>query len=129
MRKRAKERSTAKAGRSGGGASSRAPGKAAPAATPRKCEALVTVVNKRGLHARAAAKFVKLAGDYAAEIRVTAAKGGLAGSAVVSGRSIMGLMMLAAGPGCTLHIEAEGSDAADALDALTKLIERGFEED
>lgn len=94
-----------------------------------KWEATVTVVNKRGLHARAAAKFVKLAGDFLAEIRVTAAKGGLAGGAIVSGRSIMGLMMLAAGPGSELHIEAEGIDAAKALAALTRLVEGGFDED
>lgn len=94
-----------------------------------KSEATVTVVNKRGLHARAAAKFVKLAGDFAADVRVTATKGGLAGGAIVSGRSIMGLMMLAAGPGATLHIEAEGADAPSALAALTKLVEGGFDED
>lgn len=87
------------------------------------------MVNKRGLHARAAAKFVKLAGDFLADIRVTAAKGGLAGGAIVSGRSIMGLMMLAAGPGSELHIEAEGIDAAKALAALTRLVEGGFDED
>lgn len=92
-------------------------------------DADVTVVNKRGLHARAAAKFVKLAGQYESEVKVTTVKGGLAAGSVVSGRSIMGLMMLAAAPGCVLHIEAEGSDAAAALTALVSLIEDGFEEE
>ena len=116
------------------GAARRAPrpssagAKPSPAA-PGRHEADVTVVNKRGLHARAAAKFVKLAGDFEAEVRVTAAKGGLAGGAVVSGRSIMGLMMLAAGPGCVLHIEADGGDAPTALKALVALVEDGFEEE
>lgn len=91
-------------------------------------EAHVTVVNKRGLHARAAAKFVKLAGAFMADIQVTTAKGGLAGGAVVSGRSIMGLMMLAAAPGCVLHIAVVGSDGAAALSALVNLVEKGFDE-
>lgn len=94
----------------------------------RQHEANVTVVNKRGLHARAAAKFVKLAGEYQSDVKVTTVKGGLAAGSVVSGRSIMGLMMLAAAPGCILHIEAEGSDAAAALTALVSLVEEGFEE-
>lgn len=92
-------------------------------------EASVTVVNKRGLHARAAAKFVKLAGDFTAEIRVTVTQGGLAGDATVSGRSIMGLMMLAAGPGSTLRIETQGTDAPAALAALTRLVASGFGEE
>ena len=95
----------------------------------RQYDADVTVVNKRGLHARAAAKFVKLAGQYECEVKVTTVKGGLAAGSVVSGRSIMGLMMLAAAPGCVLHIEAEGSDAAAALTALVSLVEDGFEEE
>lgn len=91
-------------------------------------EAHVTVVNKRGLHARAAAKFVKLAGEFVADVHVTAVKGGLAGGAVVSGRSIMGLMMLAAAPGSVLHITTEGEDAVAALAALVRLVEGGFDE-
>lgn len=94
---------------------------------PGRHEALVTVVNKRGLHARAAAKFVKLAGEFEAEIKVTAT-GGLAGAAIVSGRSIMGLMMLGAAPGSILHISAEGSDGASALVALRGLVDAGFDE-
>ena len=119
-----------RADNSGEGVPRRAPRKASPPATPSagKLEATVTVVNKRGLHARAAAKFVKLAGQFEADIKVTAVKGGLAGGAVVSGRSIMGLMMLAAGPGAELAITAEGTDAKAALVALTRLVEQGFDE-
>jgi len=86
-------------------------------------ERRVTILNKRGLHARAAAKFVKLAGQFGAELTVT--KDGVA----VSGRSIMGLMMLAAGPGTELSIRAEGPDADAALDALAGLLAAKFDED
>jgi len=86
-------------------------------------ERRVTILNKRGLHARAAARFVKLAGQFAAEL--TVAKDGVA----VSGRSIMGLMMLAAGPGTELSIRAEGADADAALDALAGLVAAKFDED
>lgn len=81
------------------------------------------IVNQRGLHARAAAKFVKLAGGFDAEIHV--AKGGNE----VSGVSIMGLMMLAAAPGCEIDIKASGSDAEDALVALAQLVADRFDED
>ncbi len=83
----------------------------------------VTIVNERGLHARAAARFVKCAAQFKAEIVV--AKDGTA----VSGRSIMGLMMLAAAPGCTLRISAEGPEAAAAVDALSRLVADKFDED
>ena len=86
-------------------------------------ERRVTILNKRGLHARAAARFVKLASQFAAEL--TVAKDGVA----VSGRSIMGLMMLAAGPGTELSIRAEGPDAGAALDALAGLVAAKFDED
>jgi len=86
-------------------------------------ERRVTILNKRGLHARAAARFVKLASQFAAEL--TVAKDGVA----VSGRSIMGLMMLAAGPGTELAIRAEGPDADAALDALAGLVAARFDED
>jgi phosphocarrier protein HPr len=79
--------------------------------------------NKRGLHARAAAKFVKLAGQFGAEIRVTK------GATTVSGLSIMGLMMLAAAPGCSVDIAAEGDDAQAAVDAIAALIAAKFDED
>jgi phosphocarrier protein len=74
------------------------------------------------LHARAAAKFVKLAFDFTAEI--TVAKG----ESAVSGRSIMGLMMLAAGPGTELELTATGADAERAVNALAALIANGFDE-
>ena len=86
-------------------------------------ERRVTILSKRGLHARAAARFVKLASQFAAEL--TVAKDGVA----VSGRSIMGLMMLAAGPGTELSIRAEGPDADAALDALAGLVAAKFDED
>ena len=82
----------------------------------------VTIVNRRGLHARAAAKFVKLAEQFSAEIEV--AKDGM----VVCGTSIMGLMMLAAATGSSLEIVARGREAQAALAALTALVESGFEE-
>jgi phosphocarrier protein HPr len=83
----------------------------------------VEIVNKRGLHARASAKFVKLASTFDAEIKV-----GRDGTQV-DARSIMGLMMLAAGPGCCIDIEAEGPQAAEAVDALAQLIAAKFDED
>jgi phosphocarrier protein len=83
----------------------------------------VEIVNKRGLHARASAKFVKLATEFDAEVRVSR------DGQTVDARSIMGLMMLAAGPGCCIEIEAEGPDADDALDALVDLVTRRFDED
>tara|TARA_R110002012_G_scaffold129438_2_gene281895 strand:+ start:1136 stop:1429 length:294 start_codon:yes stop_codon:yes gene_type:complete len=83
----------------------------------------LTIVNQRGLHARAAAKFVKLADTFVAAISVTK------GDTTVSGRSIMGLMMLAAAPGCTIHVAAEGQDAQDALDAIAQLVDDKFDED
>ncbi|QXM23688.1 HPr family phosphocarrier protein [Elioraea tepida] len=93
-----------------------------PNAPPPLVRELV-IRNQRGLHARAAAKFVKLAETFSACITVR--KNGMA----VSGRSIMGLMMLGAGQGCPVILEAEGWDAREALDALAGLIEAGFHED
>ena len=83
----------------------------------------LTIVNRRGLHARASARFVKCAEAYDAEIRVT--KDGQ----TVGGTSIMGLMTLAAAPGCKVELEAEGPDAAAALEALSTLVEEGFGEE
>lgn len=83
----------------------------------------VTIVNKRGLHARAAAKFVKLTESFDAEI--TVAKGGV----VVSGLSIMGLMMLAAAPGCSIGLTASGPEAAEAMAALEQLVADKFGEE
>ena len=83
---------------------------------------VVMICNKRGLHARAAARFVKLAWQFDAEILV--AKNG----AAVSGRSIMGLMMLAAGPGTAIELRASGPEAERAISALADLISGGFDE-
>jgi phosphocarrier protein len=83
----------------------------------------VEIVNKRGLHARASAKFVKMAAGFDAEVRVT--KDGQ----TVDARSIMGLMMLAAGQGSEIVIEAEGQDAPQAVDALAALVAARFDED
>jgi phosphocarrier protein len=83
----------------------------------------VEIVNKRGLHARASAKFVKLATDFDAEVRVTR------DGQTVDARSIMGLMMLAAGPGCCIDIEAEGPEATKAVDALVELVSARFDEE
>lgn len=82
-----------------------------------------TIVNSRGLHARAAAKFVKKAEEFAADITVTNR------GQEVSGRSIMGLMMLAASPGTTIGMSARGADARAALEALGQLIDDKFHED
>jgi phosphocarrier protein len=83
----------------------------------------VTIVNERGLHARAAAKFVKLADTFDAAVTVER------GDVSVGGGSIMGLMMFGAGPGSELMLSASGPDAEAALDALADLIARGFDED
>ena len=83
----------------------------------------ITVCNKKGLHARASAKFVRCAEEYDAAVTVT--KDGQS----VGGTSIMGLMMLAAGPGTTIRIEAKGRQAEAALNALRGLVECGFGED
>ena len=83
----------------------------------------MTIRNKKGLHARASAKFVKCAEAFDAVIRVTRE------GQTVGGSSIMGLMMLAAGPGSTILIEAEGPQAPEAIDALVALVEAGFGEE
>jgi phosphocarrier protein len=83
----------------------------------------VAISNRLGLHARAAARFVKLAAQFGADI-VVCNRG-----VEVSGRSIMGLMMLAASPGTTIEIRASGADAAEALRALVALVEGRFDEE
>lgn len=83
----------------------------------------VTVTNRLGFHARAAAKFVKIASAFKAEIEVVRS------DTAVSGKSILGLMMLAAGPGTELELRAHGPDAAAALAVLERLIGNGFDED
>ncbi len=82
----------------------------------------LTICNKRGLHARAAAKFVALAERYGASIDV------LKDGQSVSARSIMGLMMLGAGRGSSIELRGEGWDAKEAMDALAVLVEAGFHE-
>ncbi len=86
-------------------------------------EAAVQVVNRAGLHARPAAALVKLASPFRAEIQVE--KDGLQ----VNAKSIMGVLMLAAEQGSTLRFTAVGEDAEEALNALTDLVRRGFEEE
>lgn len=86
-------------------------------------EAQVQVVNQAGLHARPAALLVKLAGSFSSAIHVE--KDGLQ----VNGKSIMGVLMLAAERGSTLRFSAAGDDAEEALQALTALVNRGFEEE
>jgi phosphocarrier protein HPr len=87
-----------------------------------QCLAEVTIVNRKGLHARASAAFVKCVEKFDAEVTVTKDGQGVPGS------SIMGLMMLAAGTGSTILIETDGPDAEEALEALTTLVELGFHE-
>ena len=83
----------------------------------------VEIVNERGLHARASAKFVKLASAFDADVKVTREE------QTVDAQSIMGLMMLAAGPGSTIEITADGRQANDAVSALARLVTNRFEED
>ena len=83
----------------------------------------VEIINKKGLHARASAKFVQTAETFKADITVTR------GSETIGGTSIMGLMMLAAGPGTKLTVKASGPDAAAALDALCALVASRFGEE
>jgi len=87
------------------------------------CSRAAKILNQRGLHARAAAKFVKLANEFEAEIQVRR------GEMTASGRSIMGLMMLAAAPGCDIEVTAVGRDAETALAAIMALVGRKFDED
>jgi len=93
------------------------------AATATTARRTVEICNQRGLHARAAARFVKTAAQFDCEILVR--KNGTS----VSGRSIMGLMMLAAASGAFVEISATGRDAANAVDTLARLIECKFDED
>jgi len=96
-----------------------APADAAPAPVLSR---VVVIPNRRGLHARAAAKFVTLSERFGASVDV------LRDGQAVSSRSIMGLMMLGAGQGASIELRAEGWDAKEALDALAALVESGFDE-
>jgi len=93
-----------------------------PPSSPTLVTRTVTITNMRGLHARAAAKFVTMAERYGASVDV------LRDGQTVSARSIMGLMMLGAGKGSQLELQADGWDAKEAVDALASLVEAGFNE-
>jgi phosphocarrier protein HPr len=97
--------------------------KGSRAAPAQKIEKEVTIVNRLGLHARPAAMFVRIASRHRAEIWV--AKEG----EEVNGKSIMGLMMLAAGQGSKLRIRCDGADADKAMEELEELIKAGFNEE
>ncbi|HEX8586954.1 HPr family phosphocarrier protein [Pseudomonas sp.] len=83
----------------------------------------ITIINKLGLHARAAAKFVGVAGKYPCQIRV-----GRTPETMVDGKSIMAVMMLAAGKGTEIHLSTEGDEAEAALNGLQELINNKFDE-
>ncbi len=83
----------------------------------------VTIVNQLGLHARAAARFVQLAGRFRSKVRVTR------DGRQVDGKSIMGILLLAAAKGAVVTISADGIDEADALQSLAALVRTGFGED
>jgi len=98
--------------------------KAGASGTPKNLIfAEVVIPNRKGLHARASAQFVKCGEKFDANIRVTRE------GQTVGGTSIMGLLTLAAGQGKTILIEAEGKDAPRALEALIELVEAGFNEE
>ncbi len=84
---------------------------------------VLEIVNKKGLHARASAKFVQTVEKFDAEVTVTR------GSETVGGTSIMGLMMLSAATGTEITVEATGKQAADVMDAITELVTGGFGEE
>jgi phosphocarrier protein HPr len=97
-----------------------------PSAGDLSAEAVVRVLeicNKKGLHARASAKFVQTVEKFDADVRVTR------GHETVGGTSIMGLMMLAAGPGTSITVEASGPQAAEVVDALAALVACRFTEE
>ncbi len=85
------------------------------------CDAVIR--NQRGLHARAAAHFARLAGGFDAETSVTR------GGTTVSGVSVMGLLMLGASPGTTIHIATRGREAEEAINVLSELVAAKFQED
>jgi phosphocarrier protein HPr len=93
------------------------------AQTGRALAQQLTIVNRKGLHARASARFVRTAECFEAEIHVSR------DGQTVAGNSIMGLMMLGAGPGSTILVQATGKQAREALDAITVLVNNGFDED
>jgi phosphocarrier protein HPr len=96
---------------------------AGPSIPPGAVSRELPIINKRGLHARASAKFVQMVERFNAEVWVTR------GGETVGGTSIMGLMMLSAGPGTTIVVSAAGPDAQAAIDALTELVASKFNEE
>lgn len=96
--------------------------KSYPASGVYQCLAEVKIVNRKGLHARASMAFVKCVEEYDAEVTVTKEE------TSVNGTSIMSLLMLGAGLGSQITIETEGPDAEEVLEALTALVEQGFNE-
>ncbi len=85
------------------------------------CE--ITIINKLGLHARAAAKFVGVAGRFPCQVKI-----GRSPESLVDGKSIMAVMMLAAGKGTAVHLHTEGEQDAEAIKALCELINNFFDE-
>jgi phosphocarrier protein len=96
---------------------------AGPSVPPGAISRELPIINKRGLHARASAKFVQMVERFNAEIWVTR------GSETVGGTSIMGLMMLSAGPGTSIVVSAIGPEAEAAIDAITELVASKFNEE
>jgi len=95
----------------------------APAGSGRALAQQLTIINRKGLHARASARFVRTAECFEADVQVSR------DGTTVNGNSIMGLMMLGAGPGSTILVSATGKQAREALDAITELVNNGFDED
>jgi phosphocarrier protein HPr len=95
----------------------------APQAPPASVVRVLEICNKKGLHARASAKFVQTVERFDADVRVTR------GQETVGGTSIMGLMMLAAGPGTAITVAASGPEAAEVIEALAQLVACRFTED
>ncbi|MBV9235747.1 MAG: HPr family phosphocarrier protein [Xanthobacteraceae bacterium] len=98
-------------------------GPAAEPATSGPVTRVMKIINQKGLHARASAKFVQTVEKFDAEVRVSR------GGETVGGTSIMGLMVLAASPGTSITVEASGKDAAAVVDALEALLANRFGED
>ena len=94
-----------------------------PSVPPGAVSREIPIINKRGLHARASAKFVQTVERFSAEVWVTK------GNETVGGTSIMGLMMLSAGPGTSIVVSVAGPEAQAALDAITELVASKFNEE
>ncbi len=101
----------------------RKPGTSASSSAASAVTREIPIINKRGLHARASAKFVQMVEKFDADVKVTR------NSETVGGTSIMGLMMLAAGIGTSITVSATGTQAQEVVDALTTLLGNKFNED